>query len=74
MDFVIPRTRDAVDAIECKWNPEAVEMRGLKAFRAHYPKGRNYVVSPLNGPAFERVQAGMKITVLSPRELRLEFS
>ncbi|MSU49527.1 MAG: ATP-binding protein [Opitutus sp.] len=73
VDFVIPRTRDAVDAIECKWNPGAFETRGLLAFREHYPKGRNYIVSPLNGPAYERAQAGMKITVVSPGDLRLGF-
>ena len=43
---------------------------GLKAFRDQYPKGRNYVVSPLNDPAYERVQDGLKIVVASPGELR----
>lgn len=46
VDFVIPRERDAVDVIECKWNLDALESRGLAAFRASYPKGRNYVVTP----------------------------
>ncbi|MCX6887764.1 MAG: ATP-binding protein [Verrucomicrobia bacterium] len=70
VDFVVPRSRDTVDAIECKWQPESFETRGLRAFREQYPKGRNYVVSPLNSPAYERVQDGLKITVASPRELR----
>jgi len=46
VDFVLPRGRDAVDAIECKWNPDAFELRGLKAFRDNYPNGRNYLLSP----------------------------
>lgn len=74
VDFVVPRSRDAVDAIECKWKPEAFETRGLAAFRANYPRGKNYVVSPLNGPAYERVQAGLKIAFVAPGELRAAFA
>jgi len=70
VDFVVPQGRVAVDAIECKWNPEAFETRGLAAFREQYPNGKNYVVSPLNGPRYERVQRGLKITLVSPGELR----
>ncbi len=70
VDFVIPRGRDAVDAIECKWKPDALETRGLAAFRAAYPKGKNYVVSPLTGPAYEQMRAGHKIAFVSPGELR----
>ena len=70
VDFVVPHGRDAVDAVECKWNPEAFETRGLAAFREQYPKGKNYAVSPLNGPAYERVQGGLKISIVSPGELR----
>ena len=39
VDFVLPRGRDAADAIECKWKPDAFETRGLAAFREQYPKG-----------------------------------
>ena len=70
VDFVVPRGRDAVDAIECKWKPDAFETRGLAAFRALYPKGKNYVVCPLPGPAYERTQDGHKLAVVSPGELR----
>jgi predicted AAA+ superfamily ATPase len=70
VDFVIPRNRDTVDAIECKWNPKAFETRGLEAFRKQYPKGKNYVVSPLTCPAYERVQDGLKVVFASPGELR----
>lgn len=70
VDFVVPRGRDAVDAIECKWKPDAFETRGLAAFRALYPKGKNFVVCPLPGPGFERVQDGHKLAFASPGELR----
>jgi hypothetical protein len=71
VDFVAPRSRDAVDAIECKWQPQAFTTRGLAAFRENYPKGKNYVVSPLTTPGYQRVQDGLKISIVSPRELRL---
>ena len=73
VDFVIPRSRDTVDAIECKWTAEAFETRGLAAFRSDYPKGKNYLVSPLNGPAYERIVDGMKVSFVSPGELRTNF-
>lgn len=70
VDFVAPRGRDVVDAIECKWQPDAFETRGLKAFREQYPRGKNYAVSPLNGPPYERIQDGLKIAFVSPTGLR----
>lgn len=74
VDFVVPRGREAVDAIECKWQPEAFDPRGLAAFREQYPKGKNFVVSPLNGPGYGRIQNGLKISFASPGELRLAMS
>jgi predicted AAA+ superfamily ATPase len=70
VDFVVPHGRDTVDALECKWSPGAFETRGLRAFREQYPKGKNYVVSPLSGPAYERVVDGLKVAFVSPLELR----
>jgi predicted AAA+ superfamily ATPase len=73
VDFVVPRGRDAVDAIECKWNPEAFETRGLRAFRENYPRGRNYVVSPVAPLAYARIQDGFKVEFCPPGELRRCF-
>jgi hypothetical protein len=70
VDFVIPHGRNAVDAIECKWQPQAFEARGLAAFRAQYPKGRNFIVSPLSGPAYDRLTGGLKVSFISPADLR----
>jgi predicted AAA+ superfamily ATPase len=70
VDFIVPRGRDAVDAIECKWKPEAFETRGLGVFREQYPRGKNYVLCPLSGPAYERAQDGLKFAFVSPGELR----
>ncbi len=70
VDFVLPRGRDRVDAIECKWKPDAFETRNLAAFRELYPKGRNFVVSPLNGPGYPRVMNGFPVEFVTPAELR----
>lgn len=74
VDFVVRRGRNAVDAIECKWSPSAFESRGLSAFREIYPGGRNYVVSPLNGPSYERVQGRLKLCFVSPKDLRIDLA
>jgi uncharacterized protein len=46
VDFVIPAGRNAVHAIECKWSTAGFETRGLTAFRAEHPRGRNFLVVP----------------------------
>ena len=73
VDFVVPRGRDSVDAIECKWKPDAFETRGLVAFREQYPKGRNLLVSPLNSAEYERTMNDIKVSFVSPAELRQAF-
>ncbi len=46
IDFVIRRSRDQVDVVECKINPDRLDPTPVEAFRALYPAGDNYVVSP----------------------------
>ena len=62
MDFVIPRERDACDAIECKWNADRFEPRNLQAFRTIYPKGKNFVVAPHLRESYTREVSGLSIT------------
>jgi predicted AAA+ superfamily ATPase len=66
VDFVIVRTRDEVDAIECKWNPEDLDARGLEAFRKHHPKGRNYLVCPLGVRPYDARFGSLKVRVCAP--------
>jgi predicted AAA+ superfamily ATPase len=47
IDFVIKRPEQEVDAIECKINPDNFNPEALKVFRSSYPKGKNYICSPL---------------------------
>ncbi len=71
IDFVVPQSRDRVDAIECKWQPDRFDPRNLAVFREQYPKGRNFVVCPLAGPAYARTARGLEVNIVSPAELRL---
>ena len=68
VDFVIRRTRDEVDAIECKWDPRHFEADALKAFRIRYPGGRNYLVCPDAGPGYEKHIDGLDVVVVNPRQ------
>jgi len=66
VDFVIPRGRDEVDAIECKWDPAAFDATALRLFRTYYPKGGNYVISPISGPGYSKKAGGLEVFVSSP--------
>jgi len=47
IDFVIKSSGRTFDVIECKINPDYFNSRNLVEFRVIYPKGRNFVVSPM---------------------------
>lgn len=47
VDFVINNGGEQSDIAECKINPDRFESASLAVFRTNYPKGRNYVVSPM---------------------------
>lgn len=70
VDFVLAHRRDEVDAIECKWDPAALDSSALKLFRSYYPKGRNYLVTPSGDPAYTRRYGTLTIRVCTPTELR----
>ena len=74
VDFVLPRARGVVDAVECKWSAGRFEPRGLAAFRANYPKGRNFVVSPDVPVAYARRLAGLTVRFVPVTGLRKVFA
>ena len=47
IDFVIRRERDRVDIMECKINPDKLNVVPVLAFRKLYPKGENMIISPV---------------------------
>ena len=70
VDFVLARRRDAVDVIECKWNPDTFDSEPMKVFRGYYPRGRNYLVTPSGDPAYSRRLGNLEVRVCTPSELR----
>ena len=66
VDFVLARRRDQVDAIECKWNPSDFVPSALKVFRSYYPKGKNYIVSPVAGEGYLRNFGKLTVRICSP--------
>lgn len=69
VDFVIVRNRDQVDTIECKWDASEFDAAGLKAFRALYPQGNNYLVSPLSVPAYLKRIGTLEVEVCNPASM-----
>lgn len=69
VDFIVRGARGAVDAIECKWSASAFSARGLEAFRALHPKGRNFLVAASAEGAHRRAFGGLEVEVLGLGEL-----
>lgn len=69
VDFVLAHRRDQVDAIECKWNPDAFDATSLKTFRSHYPHGRNFLVTPAGDPPYTKRFGELEVRICTPTEL-----
>jgi len=69
LDFVLVHGRDAVDVVECKWDPLAFDSSALRVFRGYYPKGRNFLVTPSGDPAYTKRFGTLKVRVCTPTEL-----
>lgn len=63
VDFVLRRARDRVDLIECKVDPDELDGRAAKAFRASYPAGENFVVAPVVTAPYRIRRRGVVFTV-----------
>jgi predicted AAA+ superfamily ATPase len=50
VDFVIPRGRDSVDAIECKWNPEGVRAARVGSISQPISERKKLCCQPLEWP------------------------
>jgi hypothetical protein len=70
IDFVLPRRRDQIDTVECKWNPDAFDPGALAVFRGYYPGGNNYLVAPNADPPYSKMFGKLKLTVCTPSALR----
>lgn len=74
VDFVIPRGRGVIDAIECKWSAGGFSPAGLRAFRALHKKGKNYVVTASSAEAYRRDHEGVVVDVVSLDALAKVFA
>jgi predicted AAA+ superfamily ATPase len=70
VDFVLAHRRDAIDAIECKWDPAAFDPKSLRVFRSHYPKGRNFLISPAGIPPHARRYGPLTVNIGTPADLQ----
>jgi predicted AAA+ superfamily ATPase len=69
VDFILAPRRGEIDAIECEWDPGAFDSSSLKVFRSHYPKGRNYLVTPSAETAYTRSYGDVRVTLCTPTQL-----
>ena len=69
VDFVVRHTRDRVDAIECKINPDRFNTGSVETFRSIYPHGENYIVSPHLKSAYRIPRNNIIYTVCTVKEL-----
>ena len=70
VDFVLPRRRDEVDAIECKWDPGMFDGASLKLFRSQHPGGNNYLVTPSGDPPYNKRFGDLDVRICTPSLLR----
>ncbi len=70
VDFVIRRERNLIDLVECKINPEKLNISPIKAFRSFYSDGRNYIVSPAVKQPYRIRRGDLVFTVCSTKDLR----
>lgn len=73
IDFVFRKKKDTVDAIEAKFNPEAVNLKNFTAFRTLYPHGENYVISPMVKTGFRRRYGELEIQFRSLHEFHRQL-
>lgn len=66
IDFVMQRSRDEIDAIECKWDPTQFDPASLKLFRSYYPRGSNYLLSPLSVDGYFKQVSELEVYVCNP--------
>ena len=70
VDFVIRRPDGVVDTVECKINPDRLNAGPVEVFRRIYPKGANYIVTPLDREPYRIRRGELVFTVCSTRHLK----
>ena len=65
IDFVIKRGGEAVDAIECKINPDKLDPHAIRVFRKFYPQGSNLLLCPQVKQPYRIQREDLRFTVCS---------
>ena len=65
VDFVVRRSRDRVDLVECKMDPDELDGAAVRAFRGIYPAGENFLASPAVRAPYRMRRRGQLFTVCS---------
>jgi uncharacterized protein len=69
IDFVVKGSRQRVDAVECKINPDDFSPSNLLIFRSLYPEGRNFVLSPNVRTPYMRRFGELEVSFISIKGL-----
>jgi uncharacterized protein len=69
IDFVIRRGREQVDVVECKINPDKLNIKPVQAFRAIYPEGKNFIISPSVKTSYRIRRGDIVFTVINTKDL-----
>jgi len=72
IDFVLPGSRGAVDAIECKWNADRFDPKNLQIFRKLHPAGDNLVIANNVPRPYSREIGGLTVTFTGLDDLKLQ--
>lgn len=71
VDFVVRHSRDQVDAVECKINPEKLDAAPVDAFRSLHPGGENIVISPAVSKPYKFRRGGLVFTACNTNDYPL---
>ena len=66
VDFVVRHSRGRIDVVECKINPDKIDVAPIEAFRGLYAEGRNYVVSPAVKKPYKFRRGSLLFTACNP--------
>ena len=69
VDFVLERRSGPPVAIECKWRADGFDGRNLRAFRARYPGGDNFVVTSDTAASYLRSTRGVDVRFVNLPDL-----
>ena len=61
VDFIIKEKGKRITAVECKINPDHLNIKSLLAFRGLYPEGSNIVISPGVKSPYKRKYGGLAV-------------